>query len=318
MIHYLLGELSDADQATVEQRFFSDEEYHERLRQAETDLIDRYGRGELDVRERALFERNFLLTPERRQRARMARALAVVIDEAHATLPVEQKSQGGLSWQTFAEWLRGRGGAWQIVWASFTLMLLIGGIWLWTDARRLRGQMDNLADARQEAERLRDQLSEQRNKSDDLNLQLEEERQKLAASQQSAEQLRKELSRLEQSAANTRAMPALAFLLSPGISRNSGEPTRLAIPDNARRIELELELLAGSERPEYRVEARTAGGNLVWSQQKSGARSNRGTVTVLLPANIFSAGEYELTLRGVTGTGQIEDIGYYYFKVVRR
>jgi hypothetical protein len=318
MIRYLLGELSDEDQCAVEQRFFCDEEYHERLRQVETDLIDRYGRGELDSPERALFERCFLISPERRQRARLARALAVVTDEHHAAAPrpVEQKTTVGLRWEGFTAWLGGRGAAWQLGWASLTVLLLIGGIWFWTDARRLRGQADKMAASERDVERLRDQLAVERDNGEDLSLQLERERRERAASQQSAEQLREELSRLERERA-ANAVPALSFLLSPGIARGD-EPARLTVPDRARLIRLELELLDGTERPEYRVEVRTAGGILIWSHHKRGVRTSRGAVDVRLPADTLSPGEYEITLRGVPAPGQIEDLGYYYFKVVRR
>jgi len=37
-----------------------------------------------------------------------------------------------------------------------------------------------------------------------------------------------------------------------------------------------------------------------------------------LPASILSAGEYELALKGVTGDGRTEDVGYYYFDVLKK
>ena len=41
-------------------------------------------------------------------------------------------------------------------------------------------------------------------------------------------------------------------------------------------------------------------------------------VTLNLPASILKAGEYELALKGVTDKGITEDIGYYYFDVLKK
>ena len=37
-----------------------------------------------------------------------------------------------------------------------------------------------------------------------------------------------------------------------------------------------------------------------------------------LPASILKAGEYELALKGVTDKGITEEIGYYYFDVLKK
>mgnify|MGYP007010130919 CR=1 FL=1 len=37
-----------------------------------------------------------------------------------------------------------------------------------------------------------------------------------------------------------------------------------------------------------------------------------------LPARLLKAGGYELALKGVTGEGTAEDIGYYYVDVQKR
>ena len=37
-----------------------------------------------------------------------------------------------------------------------------------------------------------------------------------------------------------------------------------------------------------------------------------------LPASILETGEYELVLQGVIDKKNVEDVGYYYFDVVRK
>jgi hypothetical protein len=36
-----------------------------------------------------------------------------------------------------------------------------------------------------------------------------------------------------------------------------------------------------------------------------------------LPARLLGAGKYELALKGVTDEGKTEDVGFYYFEVLK-
>src|SRR5688572_28098839 len=73
LFEYLLGQLSEDEQAQIEQRYLADPDFHEEILAAERELIDRYVYGELANRE--LFETHFLSSPGRRQRVEFARAL---------------------------------------------------------------------------------------------------------------------------------------------------------------------------------------------------------------------------------------------------
>jgi CHAT domain-containing protein len=75
LTRYLLGALSDYRMRGIEKRYFTDDDFYEEMRCAETDLIDRYARGELSMDEKRRFEEHFLSTPARLQRVRFARAL---------------------------------------------------------------------------------------------------------------------------------------------------------------------------------------------------------------------------------------------------
>jgi hypothetical protein len=37
-----------------------------------------------------------------------------------------------------------------------------------------------------------------------------------------------------------------------------------------------------------------------------------------LPASALDTGEYELALKGITDQGKVEDVGYYYFNVIKK
>lgn len=72
---YLLGLLRAERQSSVEERLLTDGAFYEELAIAEDELIDQYLKGELSAPERLSFETHFLLTPERQQKVRFARAL---------------------------------------------------------------------------------------------------------------------------------------------------------------------------------------------------------------------------------------------------
>ncbi|MGH9903151.1 MAG: hypothetical protein ACRD68_15195, partial [Pyrinomonadaceae bacterium] len=110
----------------------------------------------------------------------------------------------------------------------------------------------------------------------------------------------------------------VALALMPGLARGSADLPKLTIPAGTRRARLRVGLERSDEGYEsYRVEIRDASGQAVWHQRNLRQRA-RGVVTLDLSADTLNAGEYELTLRGVTPDGVVEDIGYYYFNVLKR
>lgn len=73
---WLLDELPADEAAPLERRLLEDDDFGERLRAAETDLLDDYARGRLGERERARAAALFSATAEDRMRVRIAAALA--------------------------------------------------------------------------------------------------------------------------------------------------------------------------------------------------------------------------------------------------
>ena len=72
---YLLGELSERQQAELEARYFADDQLFEQLLMVEDELIEKYARGEVSGSERDLLERYFLRSQERRKRVMFVQAL---------------------------------------------------------------------------------------------------------------------------------------------------------------------------------------------------------------------------------------------------
>jgi len=79
---YLLGLSSDEERSAIQERLFQDEDYFDRIRAVECELLDRYSRGEMTASERELMESSLLASAEGRRMLDFARGLAAV-EERH-------------------------------------------------------------------------------------------------------------------------------------------------------------------------------------------------------------------------------------------
>lgn len=90
--HYLLGQLTGDDLEAFEKRLLTDDEAFEELLALEAELVDEYASNQLSPTERAVFEKHFLITPERRDDLEFARTLRRF---------VQQKNRFRLGWPNF-------------------------------------------------------------------------------------------------------------------------------------------------------------------------------------------------------------------------
>ena len=304
IVGYLLGDLPEEKQSEVEDRAFQDEQYLQEILAAESDLIDEYVRGELSGRARQQFESRFLASAERRRKVEFARALASVAPEfaakeKRAIAPAAVRGPG-----TLAAFLRGLNPAARFSLAAAALIVVIGGSWLAAEGLRLRSELSELRAEQQSREReqrvLQQQIAEEQARREDLSAQLERE--------------------LEKSATQPSQPAVVSLALWPGISRSGGARPKLVLPQAARRVRIQIGVEPEDEYQSFSAELRAPGGQPVWAQGGLSARPVRAgrAVTLNLPASILKAGEYELALKGVTGQGKTEEIGYHYFDVLKK
>jgi hypothetical protein len=321
VVRYLLGRLPEEEQLQLEERAFSDREYMQNVEAVERDLIDEYVRGELSDFEREQFEKLFLASPERRRKVEFARALTNLVSET----PLAERAarsvirQDAISWwDSFLARLHGSGLVLKFSMAAAALIVALGVFWLMTETIRLRAQLAQLQAQQQsqprdagksaQEEDLRRQLGEQQQRNEELARQLQSEQQRLA-------QLQKE------SARSSPSRPIIASLmLFPGLSRSPADRPALIVPRGAEQARLQIGLEKGDDYQRFNVELRTAGGEAVRNQNNLTARATRAGRSVVwsLPVSLLSTGEYELTLKGITDKKEIEDIGYYYFSVLKK
>jgi hypothetical protein len=191
------------------------------------------------------------------------------------------------------------------------LVAIGASLWLSAEMGQLRTEL-----ARTRAER---QAWQQREQT--LQQEIAQGRQRQNELTEELQHEQTERQRLEQQI--TEQQPArpsiLAFVLS-GLARDSSEPKKLVIPSGTDTVRLQVELEPGDEYASYQAIIQTMAGEELLNRSGLRARATKlgQTVSLPLPANRLSPGEYELTLRGVNADGQIEDVGFYYFNVTKQ
>lgn len=324
IVRYLLGGLSEEEQVEIEDRAFRDRQYLQNIEAVENDLIDEYAQGKLSGSERRQFESRFLASAERRRKVEFARALASVTSEFAAIekdtpLAIPPEPAG---WQiALRTFLRGLSPAAKFSMAAVGLLILIGGSWLIAHSFRLRAELADLrreqeTRARQE-ETLQQQIADERARSEVLSARLQREQ----VEREQSQELIRELERKQQESVRQTSESIIAsIVLMPGISRSGNARPKLVVAKTTRQVRLQIGIEPEDEYRRFRVELRARGGQPVWAEDNLSARHGRAgqSVVLNLPASTLSAGEYELALKGVTGDGRTEDVGYYYFNVLKK
>ncbi|HWQ31927.1 MAG TPA: hypothetical protein VNQ79_03510 [Blastocatellia bacterium] len=317
VFRYLLGDLSEAEQTALELKYFADDEKFEEVWAAENELIDAYVRNRMPRRERELFERSYLKAPRHRERVGFARTLLKVADEAPEENILRATSEPAVSWwQRLFESLRGPQMILAGAMAMALVVLAVGLTWLLVERSRLNEQL-----ARGESGRAAQAQREQ-----ELSRQIQELEQQINGQRQQNAQAEAELSRLREELRQAQAQrpvlpessqPALlSFLLIPGSVRAGGEVRQLTIPASARQVRLQVKS-ESREYQSYQVRLRAVDGGDILSQSALKANA-KSFVIVNVPAARLAAGDYILTLSGLTATGESEEINRYFFRVTRR
>lgn len=270
---YLLGTLPDDERLRIEQAFFAADEAFEEMLAAEDELFGEYARDTLAADERAAFEARFLATPEGRRKLAFATALMEAL--GRRTVPVPRPARRFAWFLTDRPWL-------PVALAAAVLVLAATTAWLARDAVRSRSAA--ASDAR--------------------------------IAQADLEREKAQRAQVERDLAAARTTPAsplvVSMLLSPGLTRSSGEIGRITLAPDTDILRVQLE--AARLKPgAYVATLRTAEGDVIWSGRVSREAAN-DLIALDLPARLLSTHDYEITLTD-TSTSPAAS---YVLSVVRR
>jgi hypothetical protein len=316
LVNYLLGELPEAEQLRLEERFFTDDECYRQLLALEDELRYDYAAGGLTPEQRAKFEQRFLNTPQARQRAELAAAVLGKVAEANVrTSPVPLTEERSSLWQSLLALFSFQAPALQFSLAAASALLLVGASWLFYQTVKLRTQVAQLETARAGQAQ---QDAELRARQQQLHSELERERSQRAQLEQQLAQQQAEAARARERQASASAS-FFAFFLTPGLVRDGDGMKRLPLAPGVSQVRLQLKLQRPVSYQSYRAVLQTLAGVELWSRNlaRAGSIASGQTVAVSLPAKRLPPGDYLLALKGRTSGGEVEEIDEYYFSVVQ-
>jgi hypothetical protein len=322
IVRYLLNELSEEDQARLEDAYLADGSLFEQVRAMEEELIEDYVKGDLSGPERRLFERHYLASEQRRARIETARQLVRVCSSESppeaATGDSVRKSSSMYSWiGLFARQRLALG------FGVAAALLLILGLGLVNELLRLRERLAVMGEERAALEQ----------RVEEAERQLAQEREQLADERKHGIALREELGnvigrlgRLEQESGRSQSSKdRIVFLaLAPGV-RDIIKPARVVIPAGTRFVELRVTLERQEKPRSYRAVVKTVDGSReIWIREGVEPRQGRSAEYVVLrvPADRFKAMEeqdFTLTLSApIAGGKDYEEIEIIYFQAIAK
>jgi len=302
---YLLGELSEQEQAALEQRYLSNPQVFNEVLKVESELVDAYARGQLSAEMRERFENSYLKQPALLQRAKFAQALTTRIDEREGSVTrVEQSSQSAshISWKQRLFALVGKPGPkLRFALALVLVAIALAGIWIFVNGRWRQQQREA---AQIQAPQQPTETPQQ-------------------AEKQPAQEARIPSETLSPSPnSNTNPSPSIVSLALTvgGVRSAEGGPTpTLAIPHDTTQAQIVLDLKDDSY-PRYRVSLRKIGGPEIFTQTNLRPRSTKAGARFVfrVPAKGLTSGDYVLTLGGITPEGEVDDLNKSLFRVEKR
>jgi hypothetical protein len=320
LFRYLLGQLSEDEQAQVEERFMSDEEYYKQLLLVEDEIRFAYVHDSLSANERKQFEKRFLIFPDEIKKVELARAmiseLATIAIEEPQVAPVSSSKKASSLLERLNAVLGFRNPAVGFAFAIATTIILAAGVWLAFETSRLRSQVAELESRQKSREQeIEQQSAETRSRVEHLNKELEEERQNRTLLEQELAAKREQPSIGEQVKA-----AIVSLILAPGQIRGGGEARRLNLQQDSTQVRILLSLGENHQYRSFQAVVLNSEGEQVFSRAGLRASQARGAQFVVLQiaARQLAEDDYEINLKGVSQSGEAERVGDYYFTVLKK
>jgi type II secretory pathway pseudopilin PulG len=315
---YLLGEMSEQEQAQLEEAYFADDALFERFLAVKDDLIDAYARGDLAGQKRRQFEQHFLASEPRRERVEEARGFIRAVTAASTnTVTADKTNPAGAaaatSWlPSISRLFASRRLVWQ---GALAVLLLIALAGAWVLVKRFQSQ-------RTERERLQNEEAARR-------LQ-EQERGRAVVPPVNNNGLPTNATATPSPERTPPSKPAdehppqpapaqvASIFLTPFSPRAATASNSLLLRPDTRAVRLRL-AFTGDEYSRYDVILRTLNSKQVLSRRglKTTSDSTGRSVAITLEPAIFDRQDYIITLSGLTAGGKVEVIGDYHFRVER-
>jgi hypothetical protein len=274
---FLLGNLRDDERPAFEARLFEDDELETRVRLAELDLADEYALARLTAADREQFQRNFLVTENRRAAVKVSKALHDRLASSHNL---------GFA-ARIASFIDFRQPAWKYALAAFLIIILIATAWLVTKEPQIVAPfLPKRALPKSSATATPQEANH--------------------SSSTSAPPHHAEPS----PALPMHELPATTVVIEPNNTIERA-PTVKLLQGDRDLVRLQLVLEKNPSRT-YQAEIVSLGGKAVFRVESLTPDDLR--VNVEIPARLLSAGDYEVKLSRIHGRSK-QRVANYYFRV---
>lgn len=306
-MRYLLGELSEQEQASLEERYFSDPLVFNEVLQVESDLVDAFSRGQLSTQMRERFEKSYLKHPSRRNRVEFAKALTTRIDEKEELRHrVEQKTRRSW-WQSLLA-VGGDRPKLRFAMALVAVLIVLSGAWIVVKNLR-RQQQPALIEAKRENDERREEVGE-----------TPQQTPKQGQDEHTA-QIPPATSQPSPSPFTKPAPQIVSLALTVGTVRGSSSSATqtLFIPPETTQAQIFLNLQDDSY-PRYRASLQKIGGPEIFTQTNIRPRTTKAGARFVftVQAKQLTSGDYTLILSGITPQGEVDDLSKSLFRVEKK
>lgn len=309
-MRYLLGKLSDAESARLEERSFVDDRVFDLIESAEDELIDAYVGGNLSSEDRERFENKLLKSERVAERVEFAKLFSKSAPpQLVGYEPAKTRWWDRLFEVSFIQNPAFRG----VVLAGF--LLVVGSIpaLLWMQQRaKTRLNLERAA-IEQQRQQLAQQLAEQQAKTNQLAADLQTSKAEEVRLQQELQATKVELAR---SAAQP-AAPASILLFSNSV-RAPGALSVLSVPSTASTIRLKL-ILESDDYASYQATVSSPAGKVLSKGDLKTTRSGKTRMINLeFSSQRLKSGEYAVSVSGRTPSGTYERVADYSVRVTKK
>lgn len=313
-VRYLLGDFSEAEQTSAEERFFADENFSRLLDAAENDLIDEYVRGELTEKQRRNFESHFLISERRREKVRAAQILQNMLFAAEKQVVAVQPKNS--FWQSLPNFFHVPNLIWAGSLAAIALFALVG---VWLATRTGDNQIAQISNLK--TENLNLKVNPQNQPPANVswppqnieNTNVNQTPDKKLPSEKRVKSIEK---RAEQKKPAVSAPTFAALILTP-MTRSSETPD-FVLPRLTRFLRLQLINDDANDFIRYRVEIRNPNGVRILAHEIP-AKINQKLVVLQIPAEKLTSGSHEIILTGSeTVGGAFKIINFYNFSLLKK
>jgi len=309
-MRYLLGKLSDAESASLEERSFVDDRVFDLIESAEDELIDAYVGGSLSSEDTERFENKLLKSERVAERVEFAKLFS---KSAYPQL-VGYEPAKTRWWNRLFEASIIQSPAFRGV-AVAGFLLVVGTIpaLLWMQQRAQNRLNLERAAIEQQRQQLAQQLAAQQAKTTQLAADLQTSKAEEVRLQQELQATKDELA----SSAAQLAAAAPLILFSDSV-RAPGRVAVLKVPSTASTIRLKL-VLESDDYASYQATISSPAGDVL---SKDDLKTNRSGKTRMINLEFssrrLSPGEYAVRVRGRTAFGTSEPVAEYSVRVTKK